>query len=50
MTCFYVDLNPARNTLDTGELYYSSKFLFPFPAKYFKNQEMYAHLFLAYIP
>ena len=29
---FTVDLNPARNTLGTGELGHSGKFLFPFLA------------------
>lgn len=29
---FTVDLNPARNTLGTGGLGYSGKFLFPFLA------------------
>lgn len=29
---FTVDLKPARNTLGTGELGHSSKFLFPFLA------------------
>ena len=39
MVCFYVDLNPARNILGTGELHYSGKLLFPVSANTLKTRK-----------